>query len=83
VQPNEQTIKTSLLTFATIVAAAFAGPAAVFTLTTTVDSGSGSLRQAIADANSNHDSVTPAFRPLARAGSGSWRCTLCVRQDSP
>ena len=53
-------MKRAILTLC-LLAAAFAAPAATFTVTTTTDSGAGSLRQAILDANANPGADTIAF----------------------
>ncbi len=59
-------MKASLIVFAAVLAAACGG-AATFTVTNTNDSGAGSLRQAILDANANPGLDTIAFNI---AGSG-------------
>src|SRR5262245_60859199 len=57
----------SLALAAIVMAAAAGAPAATFTVTTTNDSGAGSLRQAILDANANAGPDTIVF---AIPGSG-------------
>ncbi|SRR6266496_5297828 len=64
--PLIQTLRASVLSvMLSLLTASLAG--AVFTVTNTADSGSGSLRQAILDANSNSGADTIAF---AIPGSG-------------
>jgi hypothetical protein len=54
-------MKTPIFTLALIVTAALTTSAATFTVTTPIDSGPGSLRQAILDANANPGPDTIAF----------------------
>ena len=66
---------------ALVVASAL--PATTFTVTNTTDSGAGSLRQAILDANANAGLDTIAFNVTGAGCDGSGVCTIMPASDLP
>jgi len=58
-------------------------PASTFTVTNTNDSGAGSLRQAILDANANSGMDTIAFNVTGAGCDGSGVCTITPASDLP
>ncbi len=58
-------------------------PAMTFTVTNTTDSGAGSLRQAILDANANAGLDTIAFNVTGAGCDGSGVCTITPASDLP
>ena len=60
-----------------------AGPAATFTVTNTNDTGPGSLRQALLDANANAGLDTIAFNVSGAGCDGSGVCTITTASSLP